>query len=152
MQFNWSQKIRFWSLKIKGFTANIVYKKKIVEMEKVSLENYHFASLVCFRHPGASSHSSVEVQSTSRPTNLLYEDSSWYLGPGTIQFKSHTSSNDFVYNKNSLSSEWVSAIKLSTISVSLTEVPPATSTFNLCRESGRERDREWDITPNVTCW
>lgn len=62
-----------------------------------------------------------------------------YQGSGVIHFKNHTQSNDFVYNKNSLSSsEWVSAIKLSTNYANLNGVPGVGSASNLCRKCGKE--------------
>ncbi len=70
-----------------------------------------------------------------------------YQGSGTVHFKNHPPSNDFVYNKNSLSSsEWVSAIKLSTNYANLNGVPGVASTSNLCRKCGKESE----TIPHVT--
>src|ERR1700744_2901413 len=47
-----------------------------------------------------------------------------YHGSGVIHYKTCTTSNDFVYNKNSLSSsEWVAAIKLNVNYANLNGVP-----------------------------
>src|ERR1700761_6769817 len=64
-----------------------------------------------------------------------------YQGSGVIHFKNHTPSNDFVYNKNSLSSsEWVSAIKLNSNYANLNGVPGVGSSSNLCSvENAAER-------------
>ena len=58
-----------------------------------------------------------------------------YQGSGVVHFGTYTASNDFVYNKNTLSSsEWVAAIKLSTNYANLNGVPGVNSTSNLCRK------------------
>lgn len=64
-----------------------------------------------------------------------------YQGYGAIHFKNHVASNDFVYNKNNLSSsEWVAAIKLSVNYANLNGVPGTDSPTNLCRKCGRETE------------
>lgn len=64
-----------------------------------------------------------------------------YQGSGVIHFKNHTPSNDFVYNKNTLSSsEWVSAIKLNSNYANLNGVPGIGSSSNLCRKCGKESE------------
>lgn len=70
-----------------------------------------------------------------------------YQGSGAIHFKTYTPSNNFIYNKNSLSSfEWVSAIKLSTNYANLNGVPGVSSTSNLCRKC----NKEIESIPHVT--
>ncbi|XP_037024133.1 uncharacterized protein LOC119066020 [Bradysia coprophila] len=64
-----------------------------------------------------------------------------YQGSGVIHFSQHTASNDFVYNKNSLSSsEWVAAIKLSINYANLNGVPGVSTTSSLCRKCDRENE------------
>lgn len=62
-------------------------------------------------------------------------------------FKNHTASNDFIYNKNSLSSsEWVSAIKLNCNYAALNAVPGVNSTSTLCRKCNRENETIAHVT------
>ena len=71
-----------------------------------------------------------------------------YQGSGAIHFKNHTASNDFVYNKNTLSSsEWVSAIKLSINYANLNGVPGVSSnSSSLCRRCNREKETIAHVT------
>lgn len=70
-----------------------------------------------------------------------------YQGSGVIHFATYTPSNNFIYNKNSLSSsEWVSAIKLNTNYANLNGVPGVSSASNLCRKCSREIE----TIPHVT--
>ena len=81
--------------------------------------------------------------------NLSFEQwcSMKYQGAGVTHFKNHTPSNDFVYNKNSLSSsEWVAAIKLSCNYANLNGVPGVGSTSLLCRKCNRENETIAHVT------
>ncbi len=70
-----------------------------------------------------------------------------YQGSGAIHFKTHTPSNDFTYNKNTLSSsEWVAAIKLNVNYANLNGVPGVETTSNLCRKCNGEKE----TIPHVT--
>lgn len=70
-----------------------------------------------------------------------------YQGSGVIHFSNHTASNDFVYNKNSLSSsEWVSAIKLSINYANLNGVPGVSNSSSLCRKCERENETIAHVT------
>ena len=62
-----------------------------------------------------------------------------YQGSGVIHFQTYTASNDFIYNKNTLSSsEWVAAIKLNSNYANLNGVPGNVSSSALCRKCNRE--------------
>ncbi|KAG4073566.1 hypothetical protein HA402_000790 [Bradysia odoriphaga] len=70
-----------------------------------------------------------------------------YQGSGVIHFGQHTASNDFVYNKNSLSSsEWVAAIKLSINYANLNGVPGVSNSSSLCRKCERENETIAHVT------
>lgn len=70
-----------------------------------------------------------------------------YQGIGVIHYKNYTASNDFVYNKNSLSSsEWTSAIKLNVNYANLNFVPGVESTSSLCRKCGKETETIAHVT------
>jgi len=70
-----------------------------------------------------------------------------YHGSGVIHYKTCTTSNDFVYNKNSLSSsEWVAAIKLNVNYANLNGVPGVEGPSNLCRKCSRETETIAHVT------
>lgn len=62
-----------------------------------------------------------------------------YQGSGVVHFQTYTPSNDFIYNKNTLSSsEWVAVIKLNSNYANLNGVPGNVSPSALCRKCNRE--------------
>lgn len=64
-----------------------------------------------------------------------------YQGAGVVHFATHTKSNDFVCNKNSLStSEWVAAIKLNSNYANLNGVPGVENSSVLCRRCLKEKE------------
>lgn len=70
---------------------------------------------------------------------LLNDWNSVNTGSGDIHFETYAPSNDFIYNKNSLSSsEWVSAIKLSIKYANLRGVPGVSSASKLWRKCKKD--------------
>lgn len=70
-----------------------------------------------------------------------------YQGSGVIHFQTYTASNDFIYNKNSLSSsEWTAAIKLNTNYANLNGVPGNVTSSALCRKCNRETESIAHVT------
>src|ERR1700744_1388801 len=70
-----------------------------------------------------------------------------YQGVGVIHFQTYIKGNDFVCNKNSLSSsECTAAIKLNSNYANLNGVPGVVSASNLCRKCGRENETISHVT------
>ncbi len=70
-----------------------------------------------------------------------------YQGAGVIHFQTFIKGNDFVCNKNSLSSsEWTAAIKLNCNYANLNGVPGVESASNLCRKCNRENETIAHVT------
>lgn len=64
-----------------------------------------------------------------------------YQGAGVTHFQTYIKGNDFVCNKNSLSSsEWTAAIKLNSNYANLNGVPGVESASNLCRKCNGENE------------
>lgn len=90
----------------------------------------------CITSLGVNGDSTKELRQTLRLK--CYEN--WcnlkYQGSGVVHFQKYTPSNDFIYNKNTLSSsEWVAAIKLNSNYANLNGVPVSPSA--LCRKCNR---------------
>lgn len=89
-------------------------------------------------------------ESTSTKMRQLLRESAFnewctlkYQGFGAIHYATYPPSNNFIINKNSLSSsEWISAIKLTVNYANLAGVPGNTmnNSSNLCRRCGKERE------------
>lgn len=70
-----------------------------------------------------------------------------YQGIGVTHFQTYVKGNDFVCNKNSLSSsEWTAAIKLNSNYANLNGVPGVESASNLCRKCNRENETIAHVT------
>lgn len=98
-------------------------------------------------------HLKVTGNSTKALKTMLRENcfNNWcdlkYQGSGAVHFKTCTSINDFVCNKNSLSSsEWTATIKLNCNYTNLNGVPDVQNSSALCRRCGKENESIAHVT------
>lgn len=100
----------------------------------------------------------VEGSTVKQLRSALRENSfkNWcnkpWQGLGVLHFKNYTPANNFIHNKNSLSSsEWIASIKLNINYANLNGVPGNTHSSILCRRCGKEKETPAHVIGSCKC-
>jgi len=112
-----------------------------------SISNLPEEMEICIRALDVNGNSTKKLRMALRQRSFDDWCKMKYQGIGVTHFQTHVKSNDFVCNKNSLSSsEWTAAIKLNSNYANLNGVPGVVSTSNLCRKCNRENETISHVT------